>query len=386
MSGLHTALTIVAAGTLLLYVFSCALVYFGNRSLAVLSDIPPLVGDAPLVSIIFAARDEERGVERAVTSLLRQDYPNYEVIAVNDRSTDGTGAILERMAQANRRLCVVTVSELPPGWLGKNHALHLGAARASGEFLIFTDADVVMEPAVLTRALHYAVQHSLDHLAISPRVELRGFVLNALLAVFTFSFDWFVQPWKARDPKSSKHVGIGAFNLVRASVYRAFGGHEPIRMRPDDDMRLGKLIKSRGYSQDFVIGGGLVSVEWYASLGAMIGGLMKNMFAGIDYSVGMALFSAAMLMITYVWPFLALALTGGMVRILNAALALTILAIFAVAAGHMNVPRVCALAVPVAALLFAWIMLRAMTVTLWNGGIEWRGTHYPLKELRANKI
>jgi len=386
VSGLHTALTIVAAGTLLLYVCSCALVYFGNRSLAVLSDIPPLVGDAPLVSIIFAARDEERGVERAVTSLLRQDYPNYEVIAVNDRSTDGTGAILERMAQANRRLCVVTVSELPPGWLGKNHALHLGAARASGEFLIFTDADVVMEPAVLTRALHYAVQHSLDHLAISPRVELRGFVLNALLAVFTFSFDWFVQPWKARDPKSSKHVGIGAFNLVRASVYRAFGGHEPIRMRPDDDMRLGKLIKSRGYSQDFVIGGGLVSVEWYASLGAMIGGLMKNVFAGIDYSVGMALFSAAMLMITYVWPFLALALTGGMVRILNAALALTILAIFAVAAGHMNVPRVCALAVPVAALLFAWIMLRAMTVTLWNGGIEWRGTHYPLKELRANKI
>ena len=386
MTVLHNALLVLAAGTLFLYALSAAALYFGNRRIAVLSEVPPLSGAGPAVSLIAAARNEESGIEAAVRSLLRQNYANYEVVVVNDRSTDATGEILQRLARDEERLRVVTVSELPAGWLGKNHALHLGASRASGEFLIFTDADVVMEPSVLRRALHYAVQHGLDHLAISPRAELRGFLLNALLAMFTLSFSWFVQPWKARDPKSRKHVGIGAFNLVRASVYRALGGHEPIRMRPDDDMKLGKLIKSRGYRQDFVIGGALISVEWYPSLGAMMGGLMKNMFAGIDYSVLVALFCVMNLLLIYVWPFLALALTGGLVRGLNAALVLAILLVFAAAAGHMNIPRLCAFAVPIAALLFAWIILRATFVTLWNGGIEWRGTRYPLKELKANKV
>ena len=386
MSVLHTALLVLAIGTLVLYALSAAAMYFGNRRITVLSDVPPLSGAAPAVSLIAAARNEESGIERAVRSLLRQNYPNYEVIVVNDRSTDATGEILERLARDEKRLRVVTVSELPPGWLGKNHALHLGAAQASGEFLVFTDADVVMEPSVLSRAVNYTLQRALDHLAVSPHAEMRGYLLNALLGMFTLSFNWFVQPWKARDPKSSKHIGIGAFNLVRASVYRALGGHEPIRMRPDDDLKLGKLFKSRGYRQDFVVGASLISVEWYSSLGAMIGGLTKNMFAGVDYRVSTALGSVAALFLIYVWPFFALFVTGGSVRVVNALVALTVLAVFAVAAGSMDIPRACALALPLAALLFAWIIIRSTTLTIWNGGIEWRGTRYPLKELRANKL
>jgi len=382
---LDTALLVLAAGTLALYTLSAVAMYFGNRKTTVLS-LVPLSVVAPAVSIIVAARDEERGVERALVSLLRQDYLNYEVIVVNDRSTDGTAAILERMAHADDRLRVVTVTELPPGWLGKNHALHLGASRASGEFLVFTDADVVMEPSVLSRAVNYTLQHGLDHLTASLRAEMRGYLLNALLVLFTLSFAWFVQPWKARDPKSRKHVGIGAFNLVRASVYRALGGHEQIRMRPDDDMKLGKLIKSRGYRQDFVVGGALISVEWYSSLGAMIGGLTKNMFAGVDYRLSMAVGSVAVLLVVYVWPFFALVVTGGSVRMVNLLIVLTVLTAFAVAAGYVNIPRTCALVLPLTALLLAWIIVRSTAVTLWNGGIEWRGTRYPLKELRANKL
>ena len=386
MTVLHACLLTLAAGTLLLYVLSCAASYFGNRTLTLLPDVPPLDGAAPRVSVIFAARNEERGVEQAVASLLRQDYPNCEVIAVNDRSTDGTAAILDRMVGGNDRLRVVSVSDLPRGWLGKNHALHLGASRASGEFLVFTDADVVMEPTVLSRAVHYALQHGIDHLAISPHAEMRGFLLNALFGMFALSFNWFVQPWKARDPKSPKHIGIGAFNLVRASVYRALGGHEPIRMRPDDDVKLGKLIKSRDYRQDFLVGGTLISVEWYGSLRAMIGGLTKNMFAGLDYRVSAAAGSIAALLLVYVWPFFALVVTSGSVRAVNALVVLAVLAAFAVAAGYMNIPRACALALPLAGLMLAWIILRSTAVTLWNGGIEWRGTRYPLKELRANKV
>ena len=387
MSILHNFLLALAAGTTLLYVLASVSLYFGNRRIANLLDTPPLTGpDAPAVSVVFAARDEERGIERALQSMLQEDYPNYEVIAVNDRSTDGTGEVLERMARTHERLRVVTVRELPAGWLGKNHALHIGAEQASSEFLVFTDADIVMEPTALARAVHYALRHHLDHLAVSPRTEMRGFLLNALFGLFALSFNAFVQPWKTRDPKSRKHIGIGAFNLVRTSVYRALGGHEPIRMRPDDDMKLGKLIKNRGYRQDFAIGSTMLSVEWYPSLQAMMGGLMKNMFAGLDYRVSAAVVSAASLIVTYVWPFLALALTTGSVRTLNALLALTVLVVFATAAGYMNIPLTCAFAVPLSALLFAWIILRSMTVTLWNGGIEWRGTRYPLDELRANKL
>jgi cellulose synthase/poly-beta-1,6-N-acetylglucosamine synthase-like glycosyltransferase len=387
VSVLHTALLVLAIGTLVLYTLSATAMYFGNRRITLLSDVPPLErSPAPTVSVIVAARDEERGLEQALTSVLGQDYPAYEVIAVNDRSTDGTAAILERMTRANDRLRIVSVSDLPPGWLGKNHALHLGAAQASGEFLVFTDADVVMDSTVLSRALHYTLQHRIDHLAISPRVVLHGFLLNALLGMFTLSFNGFVQPWKARDPNSSKHIGMGAFNLVRAAVYRALGGHEAIRMRPDDDMKLGKLIKGRGYNQDFVVGGSLISVEWYSSLRAMIGGLTKNMFAGADYRLSAAVGSVAALFLIYVWPFFALLATGGSVRVVNALVVLTVLMAFAVAAGYVNISRVCTLALPLAALLLAWIILRSTAVTLWNGGIEWRGTRYPLKELRANKV
>jgi len=383
----HAILLVVAAGTLLIQILSALDLFFGNRKIAVLPDIPPMEdGSAPAVSVVIAARDEEAGIEQALASILRQDYPKYEVIVVNDRSTDGTGVILDRMVNANSRLRVVSVNELPPGWLGKNHALHLGASQASGEFILFSDADIVMEPSVLRRALRYVLEHKLDHLAIGPRVVLHGFLLNALLGVFALFFNGYVKPWKARDPKSRKYIGMGAFNLVRAPVYRALGGHEPIAMRPDDDLKLGKLIKSRGYRQDFVAGGTLVSVEWYASLRGMVGGLMKNLFASVDYRVTVAIGSALLVLLLNVWPFLALVLTGGTVRILNALIVATVLTLFAVAAGYMNIPRACALAWPLASVLFAWMILRSMIVTLWNGGIEWRGTRYSLKELRANRV
>jgi len=378
---------VVAASTLLLYVGSAIELYLGNRKIARLQNIPPLEGgDVPAVSIVIAARDEERQVENALGSVLRQDYPNYEVIVVNDRSSDGTGAILDRMARANDRLRVVSVEELPQGWLGKNHALHMGASLASGAFILFSDADIVMDSSVVGRAMRYASDHRLDHLAIAPHVVPHGFLFNAFLGVFGLFFNLYAKPWKARDPRSPRHIGIGAFNLVRASAYRAVGGHERIAMRPDDDIKLGKLIKKSGYQQDLVFGGLLLSVEWYDSVRAMIRGLMKNMFAGLGYSVTAALAAAVAQVLLGFWPFAALALTSGRVRILNALAVATMLAIFIGAAKEMKLPLLCAIAFPVAMLLFAYVVLRSMAVTLRNGGIDWRGTHYSLAELRANRI
>jgi hypothetical protein len=164
------------------------------------------------------------------------------------------------------------------------------------------------------------------------------------------------------------------------------GGHQLIAMRPDDDLKLGKLIKSRGYKQDMVAGNALLSVEWYASFGEMVHGLMKNMFATVEYSVVAAIAATLAQILMSVWPFAAVVITRGWLQILNALIVATILIVFAANAGRLGMPRSHALVYPLAILMFCYILLRSMTITLWTGGINWRGTHYPLAQLRANKI
>ena len=381
---MQTLLLLAAVCTLLFYLYSALEMAFGSRTIAKLEDIPPLTSSGqPKVSVVIAACNEERGIEQALTSVLHQDYRDYEVIVVNDRSTDRTGEILHRMSQANPRLQLIAIHQLPPAWLGKNHALHQGAARASGSFLLFTDADVVMHPSVLSRAVRYALDYGVDHLAMPPRVVMKGALLNAFLGTFALIFNMYVQPWKARNPKSAKHVGIGAFNMVRTAVYRAVGGHQRISMRPDDDMKLGKLLKDEGYKQDFVIGIALISVEWYESFGQMVQGLMKNMFASVEYNAVLAIAGSAVQILMGVWPFAAIVLTRGWLQILNALIVATILILFSINARSVGVRRIYALTYPLAVLAFCYILLRSMTVTLWTGGINWRGTHYPLSQLRA---
>jgi cellulose synthase/poly-beta-1,6-N-acetylglucosamine synthase-like glycosyltransferase len=256
----------------------------GSRQLASLAEVVPHAdAELPTMSVVVAARDESRQIERALESLLRQRYPALEVIAVDDRSTDGTAEILDRLARGEQRLRVLHVRELPPGWLGKNHALFRGAAMATGDLLLFADADVIMEPTTLRRAASYMSARGLDHLTAVPRVLMPGALLTLLVVTFSMLYAIFVRPWRARDPKRGTSVGVGAFNLVRSRVYRAIGGHETIRMRPDDDTKLGKLIKKSGFRQEMVIGVDFISVEWYASFRELTRGLMKNGYSQLDY-------------------------------------------------------------------------------------------------------
>lgn len=352
--------------------------------------MPPLAGPLPRISIIIPARNEERNVEEALRSVLALDYENLEIDVVDDRSTDRTGEILDRMAAAEPRLRIVHVRELPTGWLGKNHALWLGAEKATGEYLLFTDADVVMDPSTLRRAVSLMVSDGLDHLTASPQIEQRGLLFEMFIGVFSLFFAIFVKPWKVKDPKSPKHVGIGAFNLVRAEAYRAAGGHRTIAMRPDDDLKLGKILKKNGFRQELVYGQGLLRVEWYTSVRELIRGLMKNAFSGVDYRVSVIVVSTVVQLAVYVWPFLALFLTSGVisgtVRWLNLASVLILLALCWANAPLAGVRRWHGIGFPIASLLFLYILWRATLMTLWNDGIDWRGTHYPLSELKANKV
>lgn len=379
-------LFLLALATLLAHVATAVQVYRGVRSIRALRDLPPLVGPLPRVSIVIPARNEERNLEEALRSILALDYDNLEIDVVDDRSTDRTGEILDRMAAADPRLRIVHVRELPAGWLGKNHALWLGAEKATGEFLLFTDADVVLDPSTLRRAVGAMVADRLDHLTAAPEIARPSTLFEMFIGAFSLFFTLYTRPWKVKDPESPSHVGIGAFNLVRASAYREAGGHPAIAMRPDDDLKLGKLLKKHGFRQEFVFGLGALRVEWYASVRELIQGLMKNAFSGVDYRVWVVVVSTVMQLLTLVWPFLALFLTSGATRWLNLATVLVLLALCWINAPLAGVRRWHGLGFPLATLLFLYILWRAMLLTLWRDGIDWRGTHYPLASLKANKV
>ncbi|HEX3169670.1 MAG TPA: glycosyltransferase [Burkholderiales bacterium] len=359
----------------------------GNRSIRFLCDLPAnLPSTAPRVSIIVAARNEETNLEAALESLLAQDYPDLELTVVDDRSSDATPAILARVQARDARLRVVRLDRLPAGWLGKNYALERGAAAALGDILVFADADVVMRADAVRRAVAHALAASRDHLAITPEMIGPGVMLGMFMSAFTMYFSLYARPWKASDPQSRCFIGIGAFNLVRAGVYRAVGGHARIAMRPDDDIKLGKIIKDAGYSQELLFGCGKIGVEWYPTITALARGLEKNTLAGVEYSVAAILGVAVAQAALFVWPFVALACTSGAVLALNAVTCVLLVAACIDQTRYVGVSRWHAAGLPVATVLFIWILLRATYVTLRDDGINWRGTHYPLAALKANRV
>ena len=377
----------LAAATLLLVLATAVEFAIGNRSLSRLGNITPFQGTGgPKVSVIVAARNEARKIEEALRSILAQDYPYLEFVVVDDRSTDETGIILDRLATMDTRVRVVHITELPKGWLGKNHAQHFGAERATGELILFTDADVVMERSVISRAVAYLRSEGIDHLAITPQLQMPGTLLCMFGGAFALFFGLYAKPWKARDPKSPRHIGIGAFNLVRAEAYRAVGGHLSIAMRPDDDMKLGKLLKKHGFQQDFVLGDGLITVEWYSSVGELIRGLEKNTFAGVEYSLAVVVASSIAQLVVFVWPLVALVLTHGATWWLNVAVVSSFTVLYIDNAHCHGAKRWHCVGFPVTAVLFQYIIWRATLMTLMNNGIDWRGTRYSLPELRANKV
>lgn len=361
--------------------------FLGNRSTAFLRDVS-LGGKAPLprVSVIIPARNEQRRIREALQSVLHQDYPNAECIVINDRSTDQTAAILAEMARQDARLHVITISELPPGWLGKNYALYRGAEVATGELILFADADVVMDRTALARAVTYLTKRQLQHLAALPEIRMPGVLLGMFTSAFGIFFSLYARPWKAKDPKSKRFVGIGAFNLVSAQAYRVAGTHKAIAMRPDDDVKLGKLLKKHGYRQELMFGGGMMHVEWYSSVGELVDGLMKNSFSGVEYSVAAAVAAGIALLWGTVWPVLGILFTRGNTQLLNLGIVLLLLLITADTNHFHSLPRWYALGLPLGGILFTYILWKATLKTIWEGGIRWRGTYYPLALLKANKV
>jgi glycosyltransferase involved in cell wall biosynthesis len=374
-----------------LLVFLAVVVPFGllARNRYAIPKLPKAPEGATLqrVSIIVPARDEGASIGRAVRSLLAQDYTDFEIIAVDDRSSDTTGEVLHELALGDPRIQVIRVDELPAGWLGKNHALFIGAERASGEWVLFTDADIVFAPGALGRAVAYASAAQLDHLTLAPRLVARGLLLRAFVAFFGYAFVALWGAYLANDPKSKRGVGIGAFNLVRRSAYEAVGTMRALSLRPDDDIRLGRRLRAFGFRQRVMNASDVLSVEWYPTLGAAISGLEKSMYSSMEYRVIDATLVVLFLGATMVWPFVGVFLLGGADRvvlgIVVACLLAGILETQRQAIGPLTPSAVgVALLLPFSALCFAYAIARSVYLAETRG-VRWRGTTYPLAVLRA---
>lgn len=383
---MDTLRVVLAAGLALSALILLVQVVWGYLNIPELRDVPPAWPSAPMVSVIVAARDEERHIESAVTSLLAQSYPDYEVIVVDDRSSDRTAHVLASLEGRDARLSVVTIRDLPPGWLGKNHAMHVAAQRARGELLLFTDADVILRPLALSRAVRLLRVEGAAHLTMAPELVMPSATL-ALVVNYGFMWGFFwARPWKTRDPRSSASLGIGAFNLVRASAYGVIGGHSRIKLRPDDDLMLGKLLKRSGHKQLVASASGEMSIEWYRSLGEFARGLRKNTFAALQYSVFLTIGLVTANLALCVWPFAAVFTSVGVERSLYViAVAAQLVAYVRQAIAQRAKPWLAVL-YPVAAFITVVIVTAAVLRTVRRRGIEWRGTFYPLDELRANRV
>ena len=343
----------------------------------------------PRVSIIVPARNEEENVAAALSTLLKIDYDNYEVIAVNDRSTDRTGDVMDRVAatpEAVGRLKIIHVSELPHGWLGKVHAMWSAANQANGDWLLFTDADVLFRPDVLTRAQAYAEAERADHLVLFPRMIMEGPGERIMVAFFQTLFVFGHRPWKVADPKSKDHIGVGAFNLIRRRVYDAVGTYEALRFEVLDDMKLGKIVKNAGYAQRNVYGADLISLRWVKGAMGMVNNLTKNFFAVLSFQWWRLLLSAFALAFLNLTPFLGIWFAHGWARLPYAVALASIFGIYVGMSWESDVPAYYFVLHPIGAALFVYILLRSMILTLARGGVVWRGTFYPLEDLRKGMV
>ena len=344
----------------------------------------------PRVSIIVPARNEQDHIAESLTRLLQLDYVNYEVIAVNDRSMDNTGEIMNRVAAMPEaqggRLKVIHITSLPRGWMGKVNAMWTGANESNGEWLLFTDADVLFRPGSLRRALAYAESERADHVVLLPRMIMHGPGETMMVAFFQSLFVFGHRPWKVADPRTKDHMGVGAFNLIRRQAYEAIGTYKALRLEVLDDMKLGKLVKEGGYRQRNVFGHDLISLRWVKGTIGMVNNLTKNFFAIMSFQSWRTLGFAFMLAFLNVVPFVGIFLAHGWARLPYTMALLCLFGIYLGMSWKSAVPVYYFFLHPISSLVFVYIVLRSMVLTLAKGGVEWRGTFYGLEELKSGRV
>jgi cellulose synthase/poly-beta-1,6-N-acetylglucosamine synthase-like glycosyltransferase len=343
---------------------------------------------SPRLVVIVPARNEAANVAACLESLVNQDYANLRIIAVNDRSTDETGSIMAALAFANRaRLEVMTVTELPPNWLGKTHAMafaaHSAIALHSADYLLFTDADILFASDAIRRALAEAVASQADHFVVLPTTLIKTPGEGMLLAYLQMMSMWAVRPWRVADPKAKRDaIGVGAFNLIRTPTYQQLGGFDATPMEILDDLALGLRVKHAGYRQRVATAPGMVCVHWAAGAQGIVAGMAKNLFAVFRFRPAWLVAAAVWMGIFCIAP--VAFLVPRSTRAAGLVALVAVAGLYALWSQTSRISWLYALTFPVAAVVVVYSMLRSMAITVVAGGVTWRGTFYPLSELRRH--
>ncbi len=388
MSAWHVLNLLAGAGLGATWLFHAAAARRGIPQIADLNQPEYAVAPEaklPRVSIIVPARNEAAMIETAVRSLLAIDYPDYELLVVDDRSEDATGEILDRLkAEHGARLSVMHVRELPAGWLGKTHAMWSAAEMATGEWILFTDADVLHAPAALRRVVHYAEQEQAAHMGLLPTMLMESVGERMMISFFQAMFIFAHRPWKVSDPRARDAMGVGAFNMVRRTAYEKIGSYRSMRLSVVDDMRLGEKVKQAGLASRVAFGDGMVRVRWAVGAHGVVQNLTKNFFAHLRYNLAFAVLAAFGLLWLHLAPWFGTVFATGWARA-GYAVALGCLVTVYVGMGRRTKIGVgYVLLHPVASVLMVYTLARSTVLTLARGGVEWRGTFYSLDELKRN--
>lgn len=370
--------------------FTKALFYLKNQNIEKLekmSNDPKSVKAWPKLSLVIPARDEALTIETAAQSLLKINYPNLEIVFVDDRSVDQTGVIMDRIAATHSNVKVLHITELPPKWLGKVHAMHCGVAKTSGEWVLMTDADVHFSEKSLKKAIAYSLENNLDFLTVIPDLVTPTFALQLMMVQLFHQATIFFNPKRINDPSHKICYGMGAFLMFKRSTYETSEGLEWLKMEVVDDSGFALMMRRAGARLGAVSGRKEISLEWYPTLGSMLRGLEKNAFAVCQYSM---LFVLAGLLFTWM-IFLgftlmpALSRGWGYAAFSVSALVVYLVAVDAQIKSLMNVKTISIILFPISFVLLPLIFLRSAVLALKRDGIQWRGTFYSLKDLKANQ-
>lgn len=341
----------------------------------------------PLISVVMPAKDEEEYIERSVSSILASEYPRLEVIVVNDRSRDRTAEILARLSDTDDRLSVVTIDRLPDGWTGKTHALFEGSRRASGELLLFTDADTVVTPDALPRTVRSLEESGCGMISLWPGFISRGFSENVVHPHLLLGLGSVYRPKDVNDGANDAGLASGSFILVRRSVYEAVGTWERFRSEITEDVALSKAVKRSGERLAVCRGGSMVKTRGFANLRELRRFWTRTFYGGFERSALTILrVTSNYLVLSGLIVCLIISLTitaAGMATqpvwvmlVVSAAAMIALTGIFAAFTQRELGSWKLGLTAPVGIVVSAWVALHALAVALSGRGIRWRGSSY----------
>jgi chlorobactene glucosyltransferase len=343
--------------------------------------IKPLPADSkrkkwPFVSILIPARNEETRITTCIRSLLKQDYPYYEILVLDDRSTDRTFNVVKAYAKRNNRLKIFGGKELPQGWIGKPWACYQLSKKARGEWLFFTDADTWHSPEMLKRTVQMAEQKKADVLSLFTRQITKTWMEILVVPVMAFSLLSFLPARRSLNQKSyfSKFAGVsGQFLFIRQRVYEAFGGHQVVKNEIVEDLNFGKQVVKRGYRLVYGDGSDFSFCRMYTNAKEVWEGFSKNFFPGVGYHPTYMLNALIVLLLDGAIPFMVLGFGPNSVLFWPAlALSTVVLIIRARQALHYGFHKGSVLFHPIGCWLFALIGLNSVR-WFWFGGGHWKG-------------